>query len=169
MTEPRWDVADFDSASAEAAADLLRPVCASRRWLETVVTARPYRTLAAVDEASDAAVAHLGWADVLEALAAHPRIGERAAGQVREAHWAREEQSTATGASLEVSTALHDANVGYEKRFGHVFLICATGRTPLHILEDLTERLDNDEVTERDVVRRELSAVVRLRLARCLR
>ena len=95
-------------------------------------------------------------------MAAHPRIGQRAAGQDRESQWSRQEQSTASGASTDVSTALHDGNVAYEQHFGHVFLVCATGRTPLQILEALTERLDNDEQTEQDVVRRELAAIVRL-------
>ena len=169
MTEPVLDVAAFDAMPATAAVDLLRPVCASGRWRDAVVAARPYSTLDALDKASDDLVEHLGWTDVLEAMAAHPRIGERAAGQNRESQWSRQEQSTASGASDDITTALHDGNLDYEERFGHVFLVCATGRTPLQILEALTERLDNDERTEQDVVRRELAAIVRLRLAKVLR
>ena len=169
MTEPLIDTAVLDTMPRDAAIDLLRPVCASNRWLDAVVTGRPYSTAAALDQASDGLIANLAWDDVQEALAAHPRIGERPAGQDRESQWSRLEQSTTSGASLDLSTALHDGNVAYEKRFGQVFLICATGRTPLQILEALTERLDNPEQTEQDVVRRELAAIVRLRLARIVR
>ena len=169
MSEPLIDVAAFDSVPVRAAVELLRPVCASTRWLDAIAAARPYSNIAALDEVSDDLIARLAWADVGEAMAAHPRIGERATGQDRESQWSRQEQSSASGAALDVSEALRAGNVAYEQRFGHVFLVCATGRTPLQILEALTERLDNDERTEQAVVRRELAAIVRLRLLKILR
>ena len=57
-----------------------------------------------------------------------------------------------------------EGNRAYEQRFGHVFLIRAAGRTADEMLAALTERLGNDPETERDVVRRELAEIVRLRL-----
>jgi 2-oxo-4-hydroxy-4-carboxy-5-ureidoimidazoline decarboxylase len=61
---------------------------------------------------------------------------------------------------------LRDGNAEYEQRFGHIFLICATGRTAEQLLTALRERLANDDPAEREVVRRELTAIVRLRLAK---
>jgi 2-oxo-4-hydroxy-4-carboxy-5-ureidoimidazoline decarboxylase len=58
------------------------------------------------------------------------------------------------------------ANVDYESRFGHVFLICATGRSASEILAEARRRLGNDVDTERAEVRRELRDIVRLRLAK---
>ncbi len=168
MTQARIDVAAFDAVSAPAATELLRPVCASTSWLQSLVGGRPYRTFDAVAERSDAVLHGLDPAGVEQALSAHPRIGERASGGEVEAQWSRQEQSSAAGATMDDSTALHEKNVAYEQRFGQVFLICATGRTPRQILAALTERLDNDEDTEGQVVRRELAAIVRLRLGRVL-
>ena len=169
MSEALIDVAAFDAVSTPAAVELLRPVCASERWLQALADGRPYGTFAAVVERSDAVLAELDWPGIEEAMSAHPRIGERAGGGDRESSWSRQEQSSAAGATLDDSTALHAGNVAYERRFGHVFLVCATGRTPRQIIDALNERLDNDVDTERQVVRRELAAIVRLRLAKALR
>ena len=169
MSEALIDVVAFDAVSVPAAVELLRPVCASEQWLQALAAARPYGSFEAVVERSDAVLAGLDWAGVEDAMSAHPRIGERADGGDRESSWSRQEQSSSAGATADDSSALRDGNVAYEQRFGHVFLVCATGRTPRQILDALNERLDNDVDTERQVVRRELAAIVRLRLAKALR
>jgi len=56
--------------------------------------------------------------------------------------------------------------VAYEQRFGHVFLICATGLSASELLDALRARLTNPVEAERDVVRGELAKIVRLRLAK---
>jgi 2-oxo-4-hydroxy-4-carboxy-5-ureidoimidazoline decarboxylase len=158
----------FDRSAAGEAAALLRPCCASRRWIAQVLAGRPYGSLSRLDAAARAAVLALDWPDVEEALAAHPRIGERSAGSGREAVWSRSEQSGAVGAAEQTREALRAGNLAYEERFGHVYLVCATGRTGDEMLGDLTARLQNDPATEQDVVRRELAAIVSLRLGRAL-
>lgn len=146
-------------------ADLLA-CCASRRWVAAV---SGHGDLDALRAASKRVLDELEWPDVEEALAAHPRIGERARGEGREAGWSRGEQSGMDGAALELRDALAEGNRAYEERFGHVFLICASGRSGPEMLADLRERLGNDVETERDVVRREMAAIVDLRLARLAR
>ena len=73
----RVPVADLDRATAATAAGLLRPACASARWIERMVSGRPHGSLPALVAASDATIAALGWPDIEHALAAHPRIGAR--------------------------------------------------------------------------------------------
>ncbi|WP_242608926.1 2-oxo-4-hydroxy-4-carboxy-5-ureidoimidazoline decarboxylase [Actinomadura formosensis] len=141
----------------------LAACCASRRWIAAVAG---QRDLDAVRAVSKRVLDELEWADVEEALAAHPRIGERMRGDAREAGWSRGEQSGMAGAAREVRDALVEGNRAYEERFGHVFLIRASGRSALEMLVDLRERLGNDARTEREVVRRELAEIVDLRLAR---
>ncbi|XRQ04145.1 2-oxo-4-hydroxy-4-carboxy-5-ureidoimidazoline decarboxylase [Actinomadura welshii] len=143
----------------------LAACCASRRWLAAVAAA-PRGDLAALRETSRRVLRELEWADVEEALAAHPRIGERAEGRTREAGWSREEQSGVAGAEADLRAALVEGNRAYEQRFGHVFLIRASGRSALEMLRELRERLGNDAETERRVVRAELAEIVDLRLAR---
>jgi 2-oxo-4-hydroxy-4-carboxy-5-ureidoimidazoline decarboxylase len=102
-------------------------------------------------------------------LSAHPRIGERPAGDSAEAAWSRREQSTAARSADErTKAALADANRAYESRFGRVFLIFASGRTQEEILAAARERLANDEETERVIVADELRKIALLRLERVL-
>lgn len=154
----------LDDVPADVARETLRPVCASERWIAGVVDGRPHGDLTALVAASDAALAALDWADVEQALGAHPRIGDRAAGEHREAAWSRQEQSAAAAGEADVLAELKAANVAYERRFGWVFLICAAGRPAEQILVAANARLLNDDETEQDVVRAELRDIVRLRL-----
>jgi 2-oxo-4-hydroxy-4-carboxy-5-ureidoimidazoline decarboxylase len=129
----------------------------------------PYPDVDTLVRASDKVLAGLAWADIEQALSAHPRIGERAAGQGREARWSRGEQSAAETEDEHLHVELVEGNRAYERRFGHVFLICATGLPVEAVLASLRQRLGNDESTERDVVREELSKIVRLRLTKLVR
>ncbi|MEV5409143.1 2-oxo-4-hydroxy-4-carboxy-5-ureidoimidazoline decarboxylase [Thermopolyspora sp. NPDC052614] len=156
-----------DLAAADAERELLA-CCASRAWAAAVAAGRPYRSVAEAVAAGGARVRELGWDDVAEALAAHPRIGERPSGPGREAGWSRREQSGTAGASREVLEALREGNLAYERRFGHVYLVRASGRDADEMLAILNERLGNDEEAEREVVRRELAEITGLRLARLL-
>jgi 2-oxo-4-hydroxy-4-carboxy-5-ureidoimidazoline decarboxylase len=161
------EIALFDRMEPFEAAELMRPCCASRRWISEVVMGRPYGSMRRLTSASADVVADLSWSDLAEALAAHPRIGDRAGGTERESAWSRQEQSGAADPS--VASDLVEGNVAYEARFGHVFLICATGRSASDMLAALNQRLANPTDVEREVVREELREIVRLRLIKTFR
>lgn len=154
---------NLNALSTEEAEKELLAFCASRAFAREVAAGRPYAGQAELGAAAEAAVRALAWPDVEEALAAHPRIGERAASAGRESEWSRQEQS---GVEDHVRAELAEGNRVYEQRFGHVYLICATGLSGEEMLARLKERLDNDEATERAVVRDELAKITKLRLAR---
>jgi 2-oxo-4-hydroxy-4-carboxy-5-ureidoimidazoline decarboxylase len=139
--------------------------CASPRWAGELAAHQPYHNLETMWRVSDTVLAALPWEDVLAALAAHPRIGEPAAGDSREARWSRTEQSAAS-TDARRAAELHQGNIEYENRFGHVFLICATGLPAEAVLAALRQRLANEPETERQIVRDELGKIVRLRLAK---
>jgi 2-oxo-4-hydroxy-4-carboxy-5-ureidoimidazoline decarboxylase len=167
-------LAEFNALPPGDAERGLLACCASRRWARQVAAGRPYPDLDALAAAADAALTTLTWADIAAALAAHPRIGERAESPAREADqptdraaaWSRREQSGIEGADAEVRTALVGANREYERRFDHVFLISASGRSPAEMLAAARQRVGNDEATERAVVRAELATITQLRLVR---
>ena len=162
----RVDVSVFDRATPAEAARLIAPCCASMRWNDELVRTRPHGTLLRLTEESAAAIAGLSWPDIEQALAAHPRIGDRAAGADRESAWSREEQAAAATPQERTQAALLAGNIEYEQRFGHVFLISATGKTAEQILAALNQRLGNVPEDEHEVVRDELSEIVALRLAK---
>jgi 2-oxo-4-hydroxy-4-carboxy-5-ureidoimidazoline decarboxylase len=154
---------EFNVLPASGARDALLAVCASNAWTTRVVAARPYRSERQLRDVADAAFASLAWDDIEEALGAHPRIGERPAGVSTEASWSRQEQArVAPGHDLVA------VNRAYEERFGRIFLIYAAAKTAEQILDAAKRRLDNDEETERGVVREELRKIVHLRLHRLL-
>jgi 2-oxo-4-hydroxy-4-carboxy-5-ureidoimidazoline decarboxylase len=107
----------------------------------------------------------LSWDDIAEGLDAHPRIGE---GRPGESAWSAAEQAGAAAAGEPVRQALAEGNLAYEKRFGHVFLICASGLTGQQMLDQLQARLAHDEDAERAVVRRELLKITKLRMTKLL-
>jgi len=159
-------VDQFNALPAEAAEAELLSCCASPAWAGQLAAWRPYPDLPALLVAAGAASRGLTWAEVAQALTAHPRIGERPTGPGREAAWSRREQAGVAGADDVTRQALAEANQRYEDRFGHVFLVCASGRSDSELLAAARARLDNDEAIERTVVRDELGKIAQLRLER---
>jgi 2-oxo-4-hydroxy-4-carboxy-5-ureidoimidazoline decarboxylase len=145
----------FNALRASDAERELGACCACPAWTAAVAHGRPYPDAGKLLDAADAAFATLSWSQLAPALAAHPRIGERGTGP------SAQEQS---GVRDESRAALLAANRVYEERFGHVFLICATGRSGEEMLKELHRRLRNDEEAERAVVRDELRKISKLRL-----
>jgi 2-oxo-4-hydroxy-4-carboxy-5-ureidoimidazoline decarboxylase len=160
------DLAEWNRLPAADAERELLTCCASPRWAATVARGRPYDGAEAVIDAGQAALDGLDWADVRAALDAHPRIGERVAAQGREADWSRREQAGAQDTDAATAADLIRANQAYEDRFGHVFLIFATGKSAAEMLAAARDRLTNDEAAERAVVRGELAKITKLRMER---
>jgi 2-oxo-4-hydroxy-4-carboxy-5-ureidoimidazoline decarboxylase len=100
-------------------------------------------------------------ADWAEALAGHPRIGERGGSSPVASE---REQSGVRAAAATTLDQLAAENRRYENRFGHVFLIAAAGKSADEILAALRERMDNDPVTESRVAASEHRKIARLRL-----
>jgi len=164
-TDPQAStLAAFNAASPEVAQRDVLACCASGSFARTIVGGRPYPDQAALQDAVNAAFKVLSWDDIVESMNAHPRIGDRVPG----GGWSAGEQSGAASASETVRQALADGNVAYEQRFGHVFLICATGLSGQDMLDQLRARLGHDPETERAVVREELLKITRLRMAKLL-
>jgi allantoicase len=139
--------------------------CASRTWAEALAAGRPYPSVDALAAASETIVTGLDWPEVLSALAAHPRIGERPTARGADAAASRREQA-GVGDDAALSLRLAEGNRAYEERFGHVYLVRASGRSGDELLGLLRARLDHEEATEQDIVRRELAEITSLRLWR---
>ena len=163
-------VAELDRLpEPEAKAELMK-CCGSSAWAEAMAAGRPYGTRAAVLGAADRLWAGLGKRDRLEAFDHHPRIGEK---QLREkfgatAQWAGQEQSGVKTATEDVLAALEKGNRDYEKRFGHIFLVCATGKTAHEMLAILERRLANPPDAEFDEACAEQGKITRLRLEKLI-
>ncbi len=157
-------LSSFNAAPAPDAERDVLACCASRAFAQAIVSGRPYLDPAALLAAIDVAFDVLTWDDIAESMNGHPRIGDRAVDRGMSAA----EQSGAAGASDQVRQGLAEGNLAYEKRFGHIFLICATGASGQEMLTKLQARLRNDRDAERAVVRAELLKITRLRMRKLL-
>jgi len=140
-----------------------RSCCGSSRWVTTMISARPFATAAELVVAADAAWASTTRQDWFEAFAAHPRIGERTI----EAE-ARAEQHRVTESAAATKAALADLNAVYERRFGWIYIVCASGRSGEELIEDLRSRLDNPPERELAVAAAEQHRITRLRLGKLI-
>ena len=159
-------VAGLNALPEPEAREQLTACCAARAWVDAMLAGRPYNSATEAVARSDQAVAELDEAGLDEAMAGHPRIGERPAG----AHGAasRREQAGVSGAGADTLQQLADGNAAYEQRFGHVYLVNAAGRSAEELLAVLRRRLGNDPATERAEARRELAGINANRLGRLL-
>ncbi|WP_069467291.1 2-oxo-4-hydroxy-4-carboxy-5-ureidoimidazoline decarboxylase [Actinacidiphila rubida] len=149
----------LNAATAPEATALLHDVCGSAAWGAAVAAGRPYARLDDLLAASDTAMAALTADDLGEAMAGHPPIGRPQPGDPTSA---REQRGVADTEREE----LLRLNLAYQDAHGHVFLICATGRTGAQMLAALKERIGNTPDTEREIVRTELGKINRIRLTR---
>ncbi|MEV6511146.1 2-oxo-4-hydroxy-4-carboxy-5-ureidoimidazoline decarboxylase [Streptomyces sp. NPDC051642] len=152
----------FNVLEEHAAFAALLDACASPAWARRLLAARPYAGPEDLYAASDSAMAELSADDLAEAMAGHPPIGRPKPGDPTSAR----EQRGMAGASEELRAEMLDLNLSYQERFGHVFLICATGRTGEQMRDAVKERIGNSPEREREIVRTELGKINRIRLAR---
>jgi 2-oxo-4-hydroxy-4-carboxy-5-ureidoimidazoline decarboxylase len=152
----------FNALEEYAAAAALHEACASVEWGRRLLACRPYATVDDLFRASDAAMAELTTADLEEAMAGHPPIGRPKTGDPASAR----EQRGMAGASEELKAEMLELNLAYQDRFGHVFLICASGRTAEQMRDAIKERIGNSPERESEIVRTELGKINRIRLAR---
>jgi 2-oxo-4-hydroxy-4-carboxy-5-ureidoimidazoline decarboxylase len=157
------DLAQLNAATADEARRLLGGCCGARRWVEAMLGERPFGSVDAVHAAAERHWRALGRDDLFDAMSHHPRIGASAA-PPREAS----EQAGARSADAEVKAALAEGNVAYEARFGHIYLVCASGKSGTELLELLRARLRNDPETELAIAAAEQGKITHLRLDKLL-
>ncbi len=151
-------LARLNALPAEDAVAVLLGCCSAPGWARRVAGQRPFGSVGELLAAADAAWAARTPDELEVAMAGHPRIGERGLSAQ-----SRQEQA-GVGSDAGTVRALQDANAAYEDRFGHVFLICATGRRPDEILAELRRRMAHDPATELEVAAAEIGKINALRL-----
>ncbi|WP_217166861.1 2-oxo-4-hydroxy-4-carboxy-5-ureidoimidazoline decarboxylase [Streptomyces sp. AC512_CC834] len=155
-------LARFNTLEESAARAELHEACASTAWARQLLATRPFTTPEDLYAASDAAMAGLSAEDLAEAMAGHPPIGRPQPGDPTSSR----EQAGMASAADELKAEMLQLNLAYQEKFGHVFLICATGRTGEQLRDAALERLGNSPEQEREIVRTELGKINRIRLSR---
>jgi 2-oxo-4-hydroxy-4-carboxy-5-ureidoimidazoline decarboxylase len=127
-----------------------------------MVAARPWP--GGLLEAASEAWSAVGPDDWREALAAHPRIGDRTPAGSQESR----EQSATAGADEAVLAEIAAGNLAYEEKFGMTYVVRASGRPAGELLAILRSRLGNAPADELAVAAEQQAEITALRLARLL-
>ena len=172
------DVKQLDAIPEGELRELLVACCGAPAWVAAMLSARPFGSRERLLAAADGAWAALPGEAIADAIARHPRLGESRARawpalpggrpSTRERAWSAGEQAGAGDDESQARAELARGNAEYERRFGHTFILCATGLSGADMVRALRERLGNDPATERAVTARELHRITRLRLEKLL-
>jgi OHCU decarboxylase len=134
---------EFNSADTETAILKMLECCGSRAWATGMVARRPFTDRIHLHVSAEEVWQDLPEADWLEAFARHPKIGD-----CSNVVWAALEQSGMNTAAKETAAAMRELNRQYEKRFGFIFITCASGKSAEEMHRELVERLSNDRSEE---------------------
>jgi 2-oxo-4-hydroxy-4-carboxy-5-ureidoimidazoline decarboxylase len=160
------DLQQFNQLSRVQAQALLQPCVHIPDWIEALIQQRPFSSTDQLFHYAVEQAQGWSWVEIAEALAQHPRIGERKAAaelSAKEQDFSKHEQSQ-LGADVALQQALYQGNLDYEHKFGHIFLIRAAGRTGQEMLSELQRRLSNTILQEQQEVQQQLAEIAVLRL-----
>ena len=157
----------LDLAAPVEARGLLRSCCGASAWVERMMARRPFGSRDALMATARDEWFGLQRSDWLEAFGHHPKIGDRDSLRqrfARTAHLSEREQAGVDGASEDVLEALAAGNREYERRFGYIFIVCASGKSADGMLRLLRQRLPNPPDVEIRIAADEQARITELRL-----
>lgn len=160
---------DWNRREQAAATEAILPCNGSVAWAIAMMNARPVETPQELFAASDKVWLELSPSDWQQAFDSHPRIGEHKANAATEQSllWSADEQS-AVAMNAAAQDELTAANQKYERKFGRLFIVCATGKSAAEMLAILKARLANDAATELDEAVEQQRQITQLRLRKWL-
>ncbi|MFK8011746.1 MAG: 2-oxo-4-hydroxy-4-carboxy-5-ureidoimidazoline decarboxylase [Marinicellaceae bacterium] len=157
----------FNNLSIEDKQKELEKCCGSSRWISAMVVATPFKNLNSMHEKCDQIWSMCKEEDYLEAFSHHPQIGDITSLKEKFAHtskWASNEQQGTSIASDDLLLKLKSANDTYLKKFGFIFIVCATGKTAEQMLELLENRMSNNRLQELITAASEQNKITHLRI-----
>jgi OHCU decarboxylase len=156
--------------SNEAKSELLK-CCGSREWAGRLTASRPFASVDDLIVKADRIWWSLEPRDWLEAFHSHPKIGEKKAAAVTAAEaqkWSEDEQSGTCNSTAATMAALAELNREYEKKFGFIFIVCATGKSSEEMLAILRDRLNHGPDHELKLAAAEQAKITQLRLRKLI-
>jgi 2-oxo-4-hydroxy-4-carboxy-5-ureidoimidazoline decarboxylase len=150
---------------------VLATCCGAESWYLALAKYQPYGSIEQLHQLSDKVWNKLAEDDYLAAFSHHPMIGDMAALKAKfasTAHWAGNEQQGSQQADEDTLLALKHGNEAYLKKFGFIFIVCATGKSANEMLALLKQRMPNDLATELKIAAAEQNKITHLRLDKLL-
>lgn len=156
-------LAALNHATGERALKALLACCGSRTWVERMLANRPLSDVAALHETAESVWFSLTPGDWLEAFSKHPKIGDKSYSK-----WSAQEQQGMSQASRDIADAMRELNAQYQRKFGFIFIVCASGKSAEEMRSMLEQRLSNDPDTELQIAAAEQVKIMHLRLDKML-
>ncbi len=162
-------IQDLNNMEQRQLRDLLFQCCGSKGWSKMMLTHFPTEDLVDLIENAEEVWNECSEDEWKEAFSQHPRIGDVKALEEKYAGSdAAGEQASVMNASKETLQALADANREYEEKFGFIFIVCASGKTPEEMLGMIHSRLKNSKEAEIRIAADEQVKITRSRIERLL-
>lgn len=153
---------EFNKINHSEAKKALLFCCTSQKWANTMMTFYPFSSeKEMVKHAIEIWYNECGMEDFLEAFTHHPEIGDIKSLQEK---YAGQEQASISEANNETIQTLMDANKEYKEKFGFIFIVCATGKSAVEMLQLLHCRLENTVEEEINIAMGEQMKITTIRL-----
>ena len=145
--------------------------CSSKNWAQELIEKRPFDSIEKLKELAEETWFSLSKEDWLEAFSGHPQIGNVESLKEKYANtsnWAKGEQAGVAVASDETIEELAELNQQYLDKYGYIFIVCATGKSAVEMLDILKSRLSNEKEEELLIAAREQMKITNIRLEKLL-
>jgi OHCU decarboxylase len=161
----------LNALSSEEAYKELYKTCACEEFSKLMVENRPYINKEDLLSNARSIYEGLNKSHWLEAFEGHPKIGD--VNSLKEKF--QNTKTTASGEQSGVDTAsdviLNDLalyNEKYLNKFGYIFIVCATGKTAIEMLNILRKRIENNEDEEIYIAAMEQLEITLLRMEKLI-
>lgn len=141
--------------------------CSAKRWAKGMSQARPYSSMNSLLDKANTIWEIMEETDYFEAFDGHPKIGDPDSLKKKYRNslsMASNEQSTIEFASQKIIEDLAKMNEQYEKRFGYIFIVCATGKSAAEILNLIKLRIENQAKEELAIAASEQAKITIIRI-----
>ena len=164
-------VQELNSLPYHEAAEQLTICCGSSIWVEKMANLRPFLNRTELLDAAKNIWFSLTNQDWLEAFEHHPKIGDLESIRnkfQKTAEFSLSEQIGLNDVSEDILIQLEKGNRSYENKFGHTFIICATGKNAEEMLALLQDRLNNNPKNELLIATNNQNEITKLRIEKLI-
>ena len=158
------NITEFNALSDDAKKNLLMKICFCENWADAIIDDAPFTNREQLSQAISTHWYAIDESDLMQAISAHPRIGDIKVLKDKFAKQANKEQGQVVDAGEDVLGDLLLFNDKYYERFGFIFIICASGKSAQFMLDELKNRLGNSREEEMKNAAAEQEKISQLRL-----
>lgn len=164
-------LSQFNALDSEQAKQQLLGCCTAQNWASQLQQARPFKNVKELLKTAQDIWQTMNENELLEAFDGHPKIGD--VNSLKEKYRqtmgsASHEQSGANNADEQILIELKELNEEYEKRFGFIFIVFATGKSAQQMLDILKFRISNTRQQELENAAAAQASILNLRLEKLI-